>query len=68
MLTEQQVNHFETFGMLLLRQLFSSAEMEEITAEAEAASAGQAARGRPHLLTDPAAAGSRLCVGWIRGE
>ena len=22
MLTEQQVNHFETFGMLLLRQLF----------------------------------------------
>jgi len=36
MLTEQQVNHFETFGMLLLRQLFSPAEMEEITAEAEA--------------------------------
>ena len=36
MLTAKQIAHFETFGFLLLRQLFSSAEMDGITREAEA--------------------------------
>ena len=36
MLTQQQVQHFETFGFLVLRAAFSSAEMAAITAEFEA--------------------------------
>ena len=36
MLTAQQIAHFETFGFLLLPQLFSPAEMEEMTREANA--------------------------------
>ena len=35
MLTAQKIDHFETFGFLLFRQLFSPAEMAEMTAEAE---------------------------------
>ena len=35
MLSTQQLAHFETFGFLLLRQVFPSAEMAEIIAAAE---------------------------------
>lgn len=35
MLTEQQVNHFNTFGFLIFRQLFSPEEMKTINAEFE---------------------------------
>ena len=35
MLTEQQVTHFETFGFLILRKLFSPEELETIHAEHE---------------------------------
>ena len=35
MLTSEQCAHFETFGFLLLRKLFSVQEMEKITKEAE---------------------------------
>jgi len=35
MLTPEQIAHFETFGFLLLRQTFSSQEMEKITRAAE---------------------------------
>jgi hypothetical protein len=35
-LTAKQIAHFETFGFLLLRQLFLPAEMDGITREAEA--------------------------------
>ena len=31
MLTEQQVNHFNTFGFLIFRQLFSPEEMKPST-------------------------------------
>ena len=36
MLTQQQVQHFETFGFLVIRAAFSAAEMAAITAEFEA--------------------------------
>ena len=35
MLTEQQVNHFNTFGFLIFRQLFTPEEVETINAEFE---------------------------------
>jgi ectoine hydroxylase-related dioxygenase (phytanoyl-CoA dioxygenase family) len=35
MLTPEQIAHFETFGFLLLRQTFSTQEMEKITRDAE---------------------------------
>ena len=35
MLSEQQVNHFNTFGFLIFRQLFSPEEMKTINAEFE---------------------------------
>ena len=35
MITEAQQNHFEVFGFLVLRQLFSAAEMEIIIREFE---------------------------------
>ena len=34
MLTPAQIAHFETFGFLLLRRVFTSAEMVKITCEA----------------------------------
>ena len=37
MLTEQQVNHFQTFGFLIFRQLFSQDELQTINAEFEPA-------------------------------
>ena len=35
MLTTDQINYFEAFGFLCLRQLFSPAEMADITREAD---------------------------------
>ena len=35
MLTEQQVSHFNTFGFLIFRQLFSPDELKTISAEFE---------------------------------
>lgn len=35
MLTPEQIAHFETFGFLFMRQVFSSEEIEKITLEAE---------------------------------
>ncbi len=35
MLTPEQIAHFETFGFLFMRQVFSSQEMEKFTREAE---------------------------------
>ncbi len=35
MLSDQQIDHFETFGFLLLPQLFSSAEIDEIRRSAD---------------------------------
>ena len=34
MLTPAQIAHFETFGFLLLRRIFTAAEMADITREA----------------------------------
>ena len=35
-LSEQQLNHFETFGFLVFRQLLSPAEMERYSEEFDA--------------------------------
>ena len=37
MLTQEQINHFQTFGFLTFRQLFSQDELKTINTEFEAA-------------------------------
>ena len=44
MVTQEQVNHFETFGFLILRQAFGPAEMEQITDAANQLWAGELRR------------------------
>ena len=44
MLTQEQINHFQTFGFLTFRQLFSQDELKAINAEFEAAMAGRVSR------------------------
>jgi len=56
-LTAQQIAHFETFGFLLLRQIFSPDEMAEITHEFEARLKddlqGEAFDGKKRLAVSP---------------
>lgn len=56
MLTPAQIQHFQTFGYLLLRQTFSAPEMAQITSEADAlfqqdlASNGEQPLGSQHVV------------------
>ena len=39
MLTQEQINHFQTFGFLTFRQLFNQDELKTVNTEFEAAMA-----------------------------
>ena len=56
MITEQQITHFRTFGFLILRDVFSAAEVETMVLEFE--------RGREATLRSEPSAGSDHLTQW----